>query len=159
MNRCVLVVEDEPIIRMDTVSMLEEAGLTVVEFDSADEALGFTQRRGHEIAAIFTDINLRGKLSGIDLASIVTGTNPGIKVVVTSGGFDVRPRRLPEAVQFLKKPWQPEELILRLRLNLHWQPSTHPLAEAYRIGSIPGMDVHWGLAVGIIACIISCVLD
>ncbi len=38
------------------------------------------------------------------------------------------------------------------------KPSTHPLAEAYRIGSIPGMDVHWGLAVGIIACTLSWVL-
>ena len=31
------------------------------------------------------------------------------------------------------------------------KPSTHPLAEAYKIGNIPGMDVHWGLAVGVIA--------
>jgi len=38
------------------------------------------------------------------------------------------------------------------------KPSTHPLAEAYKIGNIPGMDVHWGLVVGIIACIISWVL-
>lgn len=38
------------------------------------------------------------------------------------------------------------------------KPSTHPLDEAYRIGSIPGMDVHWGLVVGIVACVISWVL-
>ncbi|MCX7303576.1 MAG: ABC transporter permease [Hyphomicrobiales bacterium] len=38
------------------------------------------------------------------------------------------------------------------------KPSTHPLAEAYRIGSIPGMDVHWGLVVGIVACIVSWIL-
>jgi ABC-type uncharacterized transport system permease subunit len=38
------------------------------------------------------------------------------------------------------------------------KPSTHPLDEAYRIGAIPGMDVHWGLVVGIVACIISWVL-
>ncbi|MET0315108.1 MAG: ABC transporter permease [Hansschlegelia sp.] len=33
------------------------------------------------------------------------------------------------------------------------KPSTHPLAAAYRIGPIPGMDVHWGLAVGVLACV------
>lgn len=38
------------------------------------------------------------------------------------------------------------------------KPSTAPLAEAYRIGSMPGLDVHWGLAAGIVACIICWVL-
>jgi len=38
------------------------------------------------------------------------------------------------------------------------KPSTHPLAEAYRIGTIPGTDVHWGLIAGIVACIVSWVL-
>ena len=38
------------------------------------------------------------------------------------------------------------------------KPSTAPLAEAYRIGNMPGMDVHWGLAAGIIACILSWLL-
>lgn len=38
------------------------------------------------------------------------------------------------------------------------KPSTHPLADAYRIGNIPGMDVHWGLLAGVIACIVSWVL-
>jgi general nucleoside transport system permease protein len=38
------------------------------------------------------------------------------------------------------------------------KPSTHPLEEAYRIGAIPGMDVHWGLVIGIVACVLSWVL-
>ena len=38
------------------------------------------------------------------------------------------------------------------------KPSTHPLAEALRVGNIPGMDVHWGLVVGIAACAISWLL-
>lgn len=38
------------------------------------------------------------------------------------------------------------------------KPSTHPLAEAYRIGFIPGMEVHWGLVIGIVACVVSWVL-
>lgn len=33
------------------------------------------------------------------------------------------------------------------------KPSTYPIGDAYRIGDIPGMQVHWGLVVGIIACI------
>ncbi|MGK9171067.1 ABC transporter permease [Inquilinus limosus] len=38
------------------------------------------------------------------------------------------------------------------------KPSTAPLDAAYRIGSIPGTDVHWGLAIGIAACALSWVL-
>ena len=111
MDRCVLVVEDEPIIRMDTVSMLEEAGLTVVEFDSADEALDFTKSHLREVAAIFTDVNLRGELSGIDLASIVTEMSPDITLLVTSGRFDKKPFELPDNVQFLCKPFLPRQVL------------------------------------------------
>ncbi|MER8400248.1 ABC transporter permease [Mesorhizobium sp. M1348] len=38
------------------------------------------------------------------------------------------------------------------------KPSTEPLGDAYRIGNIPGMDVHWGLVVGILACVLSWLL-
>ncbi|ESY88922.1 ABC transporter permease [Mesorhizobium sp. LNHC220B00] len=38
------------------------------------------------------------------------------------------------------------------------KPSTKPLAEAYRIGNISGMEVHWGLVIGIVACVLSWVL-
>lgn len=38
------------------------------------------------------------------------------------------------------------------------KPSTAPLPEAYHIGEIPGIGVHWGLAVGIAACLICWVL-
>ncbi|TDW25674.1 nucleoside ABC transporter membrane protein [Rhizobium azibense] len=38
------------------------------------------------------------------------------------------------------------------------KPSTKPLPAEYMLGNIPGMDVHWGLVVGILACIISWVL-
>jgi simple sugar transport system permease protein len=32
------------------------------------------------------------------------------------------------------------------------KPSTRPIGEAYALGNIPGMDVHWGLALGLVAC-------
>ncbi|ULJ76225.1 ABC transporter permease [Rhizobium gallicum] len=35
------------------------------------------------------------------------------------------------------------------------KPSTKPLPAEYMLGNIPGMDVHWGLVVGILACIVS----
>jgi simple sugar transport system permease protein len=38
------------------------------------------------------------------------------------------------------------------------KPSTMPIGDAYRIGSIPGTDVHWGFAAGIVLAIILWVL-
>ena len=38
------------------------------------------------------------------------------------------------------------------------KPSTKPLPHDYMLGNIPGMDVHWGLIIGIVACIASWIL-
>lgn len=38
------------------------------------------------------------------------------------------------------------------------KPSTAPLPADYLLGNIPGMDVHWGLVIGVVACIVSYVL-
>lgn len=38
------------------------------------------------------------------------------------------------------------------------KPSTAPLPESLRIGNLPGFDVHWGLVVGIVACVLAWVL-
>lgn len=38
------------------------------------------------------------------------------------------------------------------------KPSTAPLEAALRIGSLPGMDVHWGLVAGLAACLVSWLL-
>lgn len=38
------------------------------------------------------------------------------------------------------------------------KPSTHALAAADMIGSIPGTDIHWGLAFGIVAALLAYVL-
>ena len=38
------------------------------------------------------------------------------------------------------------------------KPSTMPIGDAYRIGNIPGMDVHWGLAAGLLLAVVLYVL-
>jgi len=38
------------------------------------------------------------------------------------------------------------------------KPSTRPLPDADLIGNLPGMDVHWGLAIGLIACVLAWLL-
>lgn len=38
------------------------------------------------------------------------------------------------------------------------KPSTAPLAEALRVGDIPGLSVHWGLVVALVCCVLTWVL-
>ena len=38
------------------------------------------------------------------------------------------------------------------------KPSTHPIGDASMLGRIPGLDVHWGLAFGVLFCIAMYVL-
>jgi simple sugar transport system permease protein len=49
------------------------------------------------------------------------------------------------------------EGVLRDPASLN-KPSTAPLPDALRIGNMPGMEVHWGFAIGIVACILSWLL-
>lgn len=37
-------------------------------------------------------------------------------------------------------------------------PGTYPIDEAFRIGMVPGLEVHWGLAIGIVACVLAWLL-
>jgi DNA-binding NtrC family response regulator len=107
----ILVVEDDPMLRMDAALMFEEAGFDVSEFDSADDALAFVWDCADEIAAIFTDIDMLGSTSGIDLAAIVTSSWPHIAVLVTSGHYQDAPESLPSRARFLPKPWLPTQVL------------------------------------------------
>ncbi len=107
----VLVVEDEPVVRMIAVDMLEDAGWSVVEFATADDAIAFCVRPENDIAAVFTDINMPGVADGLDLAALVAATRPKAAVVVTSGRYQAPPADLAARVLFLPKPWNARDLL------------------------------------------------
>ena len=107
----ILVVEDDPILRIDAALMFEEAGFEVSEFESADDALAFVWDRAEEVTAIFTDVQMLGDTSGIDLAAIVTTSWPHIEVLVTSGFVEEVPDHLPSRVRFFPKPWAPVDIL------------------------------------------------
>jgi two-component system, response regulator PdtaR len=91
----VLLVEDEPVLRFFASDVLDDAGFAVIETGNADEALTWLEGRD-DVRVIFTDIQMPGRLNGLDLAALVHRRWPGILILVVSG--DVRPSRaeLPE---------------------------------------------------------------
>ena len=59
----VLVVEDEPLIRMDVAATFEEAGYKVYEAANADEAVGLLEEFA-DIHALVTDVDMPGSIDG-----------------------------------------------------------------------------------------------
>jgi CheY-like chemotaxis protein len=104
----VLVVEDEPILRELSVIELEEAGYTVLEAGNAHAAL-WIMRSKRGVGLIFTDINMPGKMDGLDLARVVHEQWPNVKVIVTTGA-GLQPGETPEGGLFLAKPYSLSEL-------------------------------------------------
>ena len=52
--RNVLVVDDEPMLRMLATEMLEEAGHTVVAFDTAAQAVAYCDDPDNDVSAVLT---------------------------------------------------------------------------------------------------------
>jgi two-component system, response regulator PdtaR len=66
----VLIVEDEPIIRMNAMSMLEDVDFAVIEACNADEAIAALES-DDTIQAVFTDITMPGSMDGWSLAHTI----------------------------------------------------------------------------------------
>src|ERR1700685_3706324 len=110
----VLIVDDEALIRMDAVSLAEDAGFLAYEARSADEAIRMLELHD-EIRLIFTDINMPGSIDGLKLAHYVRGRWPPVKIIVTSGKATLRCEELPAGAVFLGKPYHPEHVRHKVR--------------------------------------------
>lgn len=100
----VLVVEDDPLIRMDLTSMIEDAGIDVIEACNADDAIAILEVR-KDITVIFTDIEMPGSMDGLKLAFAVRDRWPPVSIIIASGRIRPEPHEMPTEVQFLQKPY------------------------------------------------------
>jgi CheY-like chemotaxis protein len=110
----VLIVEDEPLVRMGAVNIIEDAGFAAIEAASADEAIRILECRG-DIRVVFTDIHMPGSMDGLKLAHAVRNRWPPIKIIVTSGRELIAEQDLPEGGRFFAKPYNPIEVLDALR--------------------------------------------
>lgn len=90
----VLVVEDEPLIRLNACDMLEDDGFEVIGAASAHEAIEILKSRS-DIRVIFTDVQMPGTMDGLALVRMARDRWPPIKIVVTSGNAPVKEADLP----------------------------------------------------------------
>jgi CheY-like chemotaxis protein len=101
----VLVVEDEPLILIDAVDLVTEAGFEAIGTKNADEAIRILESRD-DIRIVFTDVNMPGSMDGIKLAHAVRHRWPPIEIIVTSGLTLANVEELlPERGVFFPKPY------------------------------------------------------
>ena len=80
----VLVVEDEPMIRMEATALVQDLGYRVYEADSADEAILLLEAHA-EITIVFTDIQMAGTMDGLGLARLAADRWPPLRFIIVSG--------------------------------------------------------------------------
>ena len=110
----VLIVEDEPLVRLCAVEAVEGAGFEVIEAANADDAIRILESRT-DIRVVFTDMHMPGLMDGLKLAHAVRNRWPPIKIIVTSGRERIAERELPTGGRFFAKPYDPAEIQDTLR--------------------------------------------
>ena len=109
-RKCILVVEDELLIRMMLSDELREAGYDVIEAFNADEAL-VVLRSSAIVDMILSDVRMPGSMDGIGLLRVVKGAYPKIPVIITSAHLQPALAKIDGATRFIPKPYKLELVI------------------------------------------------
>lgn len=120
----ILMVEDNPDVRIMGQTLLVDAGFAVHTAADADEALDQV-RAGLGFDLLFTDIVMPGDLDGIGLAAEVGSLRPGTPVLLTTGWADgVRDQadQRPD-LEMIAKPYRQVDLVRKIRRLLDRGPA------------------------------------
>jgi two-component system cell cycle sensor histidine kinase/response regulator CckA len=116
-QRTILVVEDEEVVRRVVLRLLRGAGFHVLEADGAREALRQVELFDGHIDLLMTDI-VMPDMTGTELAARLHVSHPNLRVIVMSGyvediamHHDVR----AAGARFLNKPFSRDELLDTIR--------------------------------------------
>ena len=113
----VMVVDDEPTIRMLLADVLIGQGYTTVEAEEGATALRILQSDAR-IDLLITDVGLPGGMNGRQLADAARVTRPDLKVLFITGYAEnaiIGNAQLAPGMQLLTKPFVMEDLAGRIR--------------------------------------------
>lgn len=103
----ILVVDDDALIALSTVDMLEDLGHTVIEANSAKEALDIIDT-GRPIDLLITDHVMPG-MTGLQLAEIVRNKRPKLPILLATGYAEM-PEGNSLQLPRLSKPYRQAQL-------------------------------------------------
>ena len=85
----ILVVDDDSLIAMATAELIEEFGYSVLEANSADQAMGILESEP-TIDLMITDYSMPGR-TGIDLAAAAAALRPSLPIILATGYAELPP--------------------------------------------------------------------
>jgi DNA-binding response OmpR family regulator len=122
----ILVVEDEYPLQALVEEALLEAGFATDILSSAEEALTLFRSGMKEYRALVADVNLKGTLSGWELARQLRQREPTFPVVYMTGAAanDWGSQGVQNSI-LLQKPFAPAQLVTAVSKLLNEVPPTH----------------------------------
>ena len=109
-NKPILIVDDETIVRESIRDWLKEAGYDVATAESGEEALKMLEKQ--DFSVVVMDVRLPGR-TGISILKDIKATKPQIKsIVITAYPSDELSAEAKKygAVDYLIKPVNPDDL-------------------------------------------------
>jgi PAS domain S-box-containing protein len=120
-RRCILLVEDDPIVRETTASILLNYGYQVFEAEDGPSALDVLEEKFDDIDLVITDIVMPNNLNGIKLAEQITEKYKNIKVLLTSGYPDRIADMKTMGIELLAKPYRRAQLAAAIERTMSRQ--------------------------------------
>jgi CheY-like chemotaxis protein len=120
----VLVVEDDPGVRMLALDVLNDVGYRTLVAENAEQALAIL-RSGERIDLLLTDVGLPG-LNGRQLAEIARQRRPGLSVLFMTGYAEIagsHPSFLDQGMGMIVKPFDVDSLATRVREVIGSRPA------------------------------------
>lgn len=110
LTRCLLLVEDDPLVRETVAAMLEDEGFDVIEACDAAAALTLV-KNGLDVPLIVTDVDLGAGPSGADLADTLRRLRPDLRIIFITGRLSsLADRGTDDREAILPKPFASEAL-------------------------------------------------
>ena len=122
---CILLVEDEFLIRLILAEELTEAGFAVHAAEDGEHAMGLIEAWPDAFSLLVTDIHMPGSLDGIEVARRLRERCPDVPVIYMTGRPDVLDGagRPGGRDMLMPKPFAPSELLAVVRRLLDFPPS------------------------------------
>jgi DNA-binding response OmpR family regulator len=123
----ILVVEDDYPIQDIVEEALKDGGFTADILSSGEEALTLFRGSLKNYKALVTDVALKGRLNGWEVAAQIREVDPGFPVIYTSGAHadEWASKGVPNSIM-LTKPFAPAQLVTAVSQLLNAVPPTAP---------------------------------
>lgn len=110
----VLIIEDQPVLRIEVADMVERACFIPVEATSVDEAIQILETRT-DIRIVYIDLDMPRGVKRIEIAAAIRNRWPPIGIILTAATFAKADLDLPVRAEFYSKPIHHGDVIAAMR--------------------------------------------